>query len=67
MICPRCTKNTDGVHTCTPTDEWRKLEAENAALWKAVDLASVVMKVHSRPPRLKLFQAAIDAAKGGAM
>ena len=39
MICPRCTKNTNGgyAHTCTPTDEWRKLEAENAALKAEVE------------------------------
>ena len=29
MICQRCTKNVapEGIHTCTPTDGWRKLEA----------------------------------------
>ncbi len=33
MICQRCLKNIHhGVHTCTPTDLVRKLEAENAAL-----------------------------------
>ena len=32
MICPRCCKNTDGIHTCTPSDGWRKLETELAAL-----------------------------------
>lgn len=26
MICPRCTKNTNGVHTCTPTPGWREME-----------------------------------------
>ena len=30
MICPRCCKNTDGIHTCTPSDGWRKLETELA-------------------------------------
>ena len=34
MICPRCCKNTYGgyAHTCTPTEGWRNLEAELAAL-----------------------------------
>ena len=32
MICPRCCKNTGGIHTCTPSDGWRKLETELAAL-----------------------------------
>ena len=29
MICQRCTKNVspEGIHTCTPTDGWRALEA----------------------------------------
>ena len=32
--CPRCLKHTGevGVHTCTPTEYARKLEAENAKL-----------------------------------
>ena len=35
--CPRCLKHTrtDGVHTCTPTEAWRKLEAQRDALLDA--------------------------------
>lgn len=34
MICQRCTKNVspEGIHTCTPTDGWRALEARIAEL-----------------------------------
>lgn len=28
MICPRCTKSTDDVHTCTPTELVAGMEAE---------------------------------------
>lgn len=34
MICQRCTKNVspEGIHTCTPTDGWRALEARISEL-----------------------------------
>lgn len=38
MICPRCTKQTDGIHTCTPTDGWRRLEKQRYELLAALDL-----------------------------
>lgn len=34
--CPRCLKMTDGVHTCTPTKQWRKLEQERDDLAKSM-------------------------------
>lgn len=42
--CPRCLKMTSGVHTCTPTEAWRKLEAENAALRADLSDADKVFK-----------------------
>ena len=43
--CPRCLKHTGevGVHTCTPTEYARKLEAENAKLKQdALDIAALL-------------------------
>lgn len=37
MICPRCTKQTDGIHTCTPTKGWRRLENQRDELLADVE------------------------------
>ena len=39
MICPRCAKNTPDIHTCSPSDLVRKLEAEYEALRKWQEMA----------------------------
>lgn len=41
MICQRCTKSVgeEGVHTCTPTELVRKLEAENKAMKATLKVA----------------------------
>ena len=46
--CPRCLKHTGevGVHTCSPTEYARKLEAENAKLKQdAADVASLLERM----------------------
>lgn len=37
MICPRCTKQTEGIHTCTPTKGWRRLEKQRDELLAALE------------------------------
>ena len=37
MICPRCTKQTEGIHTCTPTKGWRRLEKQRDELLADVE------------------------------
>ena len=46
--CPRCLKHTGevGVHTCSPTEYARKLEAENAKLKQdAADIATLLERM----------------------
>lgn len=46
--CPRCLKHTAevGVHTCSPTEYARKLEAENVKLKQdAADIASLLERM----------------------
>lgn len=44
--CPRCLKMTDGVHTCTPTEAWRKLEQERDDLQERWDYYQNFVKAH---------------------
>ena len=48
ITCARCLKqlpDTEGVHTCTPTDAWRKLENERDQYLNALD----DLKMHGTP------------------
>jgi len=37
MICQRCAKDRDGIHTCTPSDLVRKLEQQRDELLAALE------------------------------
>lgn len=43
--CCRCLKKTDGIHTCTPSAGWRKLEEQRDELLSALERAvqSIIM------------------------
>ena len=66
--CCRCLKKTDGIHTCTPSAGWRKLEERCDELLAALEEATdVVIGHYGAEGRLaKKCLAAIDCAKGGA-
>ena len=39
--CCRCLKQTDGIHTCTPSEGWRKLEEQRDNLLEALKQVQV--------------------------
>lgn len=65
MICPRCTKQTDGIHTCTPTKGWRRLEKQRDELLAALEKLAEVYDAMGAPrgPSRIIADAAIASVK----
>lgn len=69
MICGRCLKNTDGVHTCTPSSWARAKEEELASAWatnRAIDRARMEYraKLDALRAGIKLISAEIPKTMG---
>lgn len=67
--CSRCLKQTDGIHTCTPTPEWFVLEQQRdellAALEAGINLIDLISPFEGAVTRQ--INRAIANAKGGAV
>jgi hypothetical protein len=46
--CGRCLKMTDGVHTCTPTEYARRIEAERDKLLGKVQIRDRLLEAHRK-------------------
>lgn len=80
--CSRCLKQTDGIHTCTPTPAFRMLEQQRDELLAACEKAAEVFDFYAKHHATKtvpeddkaqqnykhrnMCRAAIANAKGGA-
>ena len=62
--CCRCLKQTDGIHTCTPSDGWRKMEEQRD------ELLAILEQINKSPCNAAsvaaLSREGIDIVKGGA-
>lgn len=74
MTCPRCCKSNVGIHTCTPTEGWGRMEQEikrlraELAAWRSA-LAKVgpyyIPATNVSDEEAEEVYAAIDAARKG--